>query len=136
MNDFATTLQPMAIVGIVMASIMSLGAVIFGFGYLWSRFVAGKSQQITDDSARQERVDKTLKDLVDAQERRFLLLESDHKDNLKELGKLQGVVAEQSKQQKWFEGIFVDALKAFFNENPTMAVELSAKIQTAKSTPK
>lgn len=122
-----------SIIGAIAGSVLAIALIVGGLGYFWSSFVTGKNQKEVDEDRRQDRVDKTLKDLVEAQEKRFLLLESDHKENLKQIGQLQGIISEQAKQQKWFEGIFVSALKAFFKENPHLASELKAKIDTTKA---
>lgn len=120
------------IIGVISGLVFTIALIIGGLGYFWSSFVSGKTQGVKDVNISQDRVDKTLKDIVDVQDKRFKLLEDDHKQNLKELGKLQGIISEQAKQQKWFENIFISALKAFFDENPTLATELSAKIETTK----
>ena len=131
-NLFSTALQPMAIVGIVLASVASLGALIFGFGYLWSRFIAGKSQQQSDASELGTRLDGVLKDLLTAQDIKFKNADELNRANLAKISKLQGMVEEQSRQQKWFEGIFIAALDKFFKDNPALPAELTVKLKRGR----
>ena len=117
------------IAGAVVGGIVLLALIIGGFGYFIQSFRSGKDQKTNEEAVRQDRVDKTLKDLVDAQEKRYLVLEQDHKDNMKQIGILTGKIEEQTKQQKWFEGIFVAALEKFFKDNPGLAFEIDGKIE-------
>ena len=123
------SLTVFSIASSVVGVVVFVGLLVAGAGFLYQSFRKGKNQATFEEESRKERVDKTLKDLVDAQERRFQLLETDHKENLKQIGRLQGIIEEQSKQQKWFEGIFISALDKFFQENPALATELNLKLK-------
>lgn len=128
---FATvnTLTTINVFEAIFAGVVVLGVLAAGAGFLIQSFRSGKDQKSNEETTRQDKVDKTLKELVEVQEKRYLQLERDHKENIKQIGILQGTVAEQSKQQKWFESIFVSALDKFFKDNPEVANELNGKLK-------
>lgn len=127
------------IIGTVVGAIVLLALIIGGFGYFIQSFRGGKDQKTQEErdveyaeEKRKERVDKTLSDLVDAQEKRYIQLEGDHKENIKQIGILTGKIEEQSKQQKWFESIFISALDKFFRDNPDVAHKLDGTLKKGR----
>jgi uncharacterized protein HemX len=135
----ANATEIFTIAGAVVGAIVLLGLLAAGFGFLLQSFRSGKDQKTAEqiridveEDKRKERVDKTLSDLVDAQEKRYVQLEGDHKENIKQIGILTGKIEEQSKQQKWFESIFISALDKFFRDNPDVAHKLDGTLKRGK----
>lgn len=131
------TIFPVA--GTIVGAIVLLALIAGGFGYFYQSFKGGKDQRTKEqkdvdyeEEKRKDRIDKTLSDLVDAQEKRYVQLEGDYKENIKQIGILTGKIEEQSKQQKWFESIFISALDKFFRDNPDVAHKLDGTLKVSK----
>lgn len=127
---FATTTvsTTLEVAGSIAGVIFTLGLLFAGVGYFLQSYKGGKDQKVNEETTRQSKLDKTLQDLVDAQEKRYLQLEIDHKENLRQIGVLQGKLEKMDEQQKWFENIFITALKDYFEENPSLAADMNSKL--------
>lgn len=113
-----------------MGGVISFGVLVAGSGYAYGKFKQGKGDVEQETREMQERLESLYKETLEAQNRRFEALEKEHKDNVQKISKLEGVVQEQNKQRKWFEGIFLVALENYFSSNPQIATELKSKLES------
>lgn len=100
-----------------MGGIISFGVLVAGSGYAYGKFKQGTGDVEKETQGMQVRLETLYKETLDAQNKRFEALEKEHKENVAKISKLEGVVQEQNKQRKWFEGIFLVALENYFSSN-------------------
>lgn len=112
-----------------MGGIVSFGVLVAGSGYAYGKFKQGKTDVDRETSEMQQRLEALYKETIETQNKRFEALEKEHKENVAKISKLEGVVQEQNKQRKWFEGIFLVALENYFSSNPQIAEELKTKLE-------
>lgn len=113
-----------------MGGIISFGVLVAGSGYAYGKFKQGTGDVEKETQGMQVRLETLYKETLDAQNKRFEALEKEHKENVAKISKLEGVVQEQNKQRKWFEGIFLVALENYFSSNPQIASELKDKLES------
>lgn len=114
---------------VTMGGVVSFGVLVAGSGYAYGKFKQGRGDAEKEVLEMQTRLETLYKETLEAQNRRFENLEQEHKNNLQQISKLEGVVQEQNKQRKWFEGIFVVALENYFRAEPKVAEQLKNTLE-------
>ncbi len=117
-------------VNAILQTVLLVGAILLAIAYAWSQYVTGGAKQLEEKNKQvddaNDRLTKTLNDLLATQNKKIEDLQKSHSENEKEIANLKGRVDELSKKNGDLQSIINTALDRYFSEHPEEALKLAS----------